>query len=301
MMWLGITIVCVLAVVGSLKLKRRWLARNRRLEREAIEATMDANVDTNPNISPNISTNTPNFVDRPRVAQAANNSELPAKSIDTIDTATRPESADLATSEDSMQSSTPSTARITPEITPKTVTETTNPATEYQYLENLLKEQRYEEADRVTWRILLQLAGAEGRGYLELDEVMLLPQAELLQIDQLWQHYSQGRWGFTVQRRLFEQADSDYSKLGKITGWMVDGIWLQKQNTIYDLEQSPQGHLPQEIWRNMFNVFDGFGLSLGIETFFMNDALASPSPSPHSDSKLAIEPSPSDEDATQND
>lgn len=297
MMWLGITIVCVVAVVGGLKLKRRWLARNRRLEREAIEATMNASVETNPD------TSIFSFADHTGAAQATIDSELPTRSTAAIDTATPPGSAHVTTPEDSIQSSSISTARVTaeaiPETTPETATDTANSATEYQYLENLLKEQRYEEADRVTWRILLQLAGAEGRGYLELDEVMLLPQAEVIQIDQLWQHYSQGHWGFTVQRRLFEQADSDYSKLGKITGWMVDGIWLQQRNTIYDLEQSPRGHLPQEIWRNMFKVFDGFGLSLGIETFFMNDALASASP--HSDSKLAIKPFPSDEDSAQND
>jgi hypothetical protein len=258
MMWLGITIVCVFAVLGGLKVKRRWLARNRRLEREAIEATLDAmDADTRDQPSTRVNLSRDTTLDRDRPPTPA-----------PTDAADRPQS--------SPQAVTPTTAPISPQPTEAAIApaspKTANSANEYQYLENLLKEQRYEEADRVTWQIVLQLAGVEGRGYLELDELMLLPRLELIHLDQLWQHHSQGHWGFGVQRRLFEQAESDYSKLGKVTGWMIDGTWLQPQNTIYDLEQSPPGHFPQEIWRNIFSVFDAFGLSLGIETLLAHEA-----------------------------
>ncbi len=290
MMWLGITIVCVLAVFGGLKLKRRLLARNRRLEREAIEATMDAGASANTNTQ--VSSPTPSSAQLASQVKAKIDIDWQTTPIPAINAATQPTSTHAAVSEDSAPTSTSTASTATAPPTPET-----NSATEYQYLENLLKEQRYEEADRVTWRIVLQLAEAEGRGYLELDEVMLLPPAELVHLDQLWHRYSQGRWGFTVQRRLFEQAESDYSNLGKITGWMVDGTWLQKQNTIYDLEQSPQGHLPQEIWRNMFSVFDAFGLSLGIEIFLMNDAFDRASRPPSSE--ITIDPTLPENDSTQ--
>ncbi|TAF53411.1 MAG: hypothetical protein EAZ61_06980 [Oscillatoriales cyanobacterium] len=250
MLWLGITIVCVLVVFGGLKVKRRRLAQHRRLEREAIEATLDAMDDT--------IDQAPGLADPRRNATLAEDLDRPSTPIETRETKPPALSADMVTPSPSIAPSPGSTAN------------------EYQYLEDLLQEQRYEEADRVTWKIMLQLAGAEGRGYLELDELMLLPRSELIHLDQLWQSYSQGRWGFSVQRRLFEQADSDYSSLGKITGWMLDGTWLQKQNTIYDLEQSPPGHLPQAIWRNMFSVFDAFGLSLGVEILLAHDAFDGP-------------------------
>lgn len=279
MMWLGITIVCVLTVFGGLKLKRRLLTRKRRLEREAIEATME--------------TSTPVPFSRRLASDAQSDADWQSQSIPATDTVKPPKPDSVAMAENLTSASTASTATVPPP------TETASLFTEYQYLENLLKEQRYEEADRVTWRIILQLAGAEGRGYLELDEVMILPYAELVNLDQLWHHYSDGRWGFTVQRHLFEQTESDYSNLGKVAGWMVDGTWLQKQNTIYDLEQSPQGHLPQEIWRNIFSVFDAFGLSLGIETFLINDAFDPASHPLPSEPSIDLTPSEENPDPAQ--
>jgi hypothetical protein len=279
MMWLGITIVCVLTVFGGLKLKRRLLTRKRRLEREAIEATMEAPA--------------PVPFSRRLASDAQPDADWQSHPIPVTNTVRPPKPDSVAMAENLTSASTASTATAPPP------TEAASLFTEYQYLENLLKEQRYEEADRVTWRIVLQLAGAEGRGYLELDEVMLLPHAELVNLDQLWHHYSDGRWGFTMQRRLFEQSESDYSGLGKVTGWMVDGTWLQKQNTIYDLEQSPQGHLPQEIWRNMFSVFDAFGLSLGIEIFLMHDAFDPASPPLPSEPSIDLTPSEDNPDPAQ--
>ena len=267
MAWFGIVVICVLTVFGGLKFKRRWQRQRRQLERAAIEATMDGMPDSSALVPP----------------------------LQAVDSSTR---QDVPTVDDQFKpplSSQPSTPQPhtnpTPEIgldslTPETVLQ----VADYQYLESLLADQRYEEADRVTWRLLLQLMGADGRGYVELDEWEVMPLSGLRKLDQLWQRYSQGHWGFTTQRRLFETVLCDYSELGKQTGWMVEGTWLQKQNIIYDLERSPAGHLPQEIWRNCLDMFGALGLSLSLDTFLMQAAFDPEAPEP------ASPPSPETED-----
>ena len=268
MMWLGITIVCVLTVFGGLKLKRRWQRQRRKLERAAIEATMETIPGSPATGSPLQSVSSADTQAVPSVDSRSSNLSTETRSETKTPESVTSQTAIGAGSQQLDRLSETEHPNETEQITRDIVLQ----LADYQYLESLLADQRYEEADRVTWRLLLQLMGAEGRGYVELDEMEFLPTAELRHLDRLWQRYSQGHWGFTTQRRLLEGADGDYSDLGKKTGWMVDGTWLQKQNMVYDLDRSPAGHLPQEIWRNVFSAFDAFGLALGVETFLMQNA-----------------------------
>jgi len=276
MVWFGIAVICVLTVLGGLKLKRRWQRQRRKLDRAAIEATMDVMPDSSAIASPIQSAQ---VAERQTVPSLDAQSKPPAPPPKNLEPEFQPESEPKISTPVGETPQTASGVRPSdldrlpepdrPNPTEPTTREIALQLADYQYLENLLADQRYEEADRVTWRLLLQLMGADERGYVELDELEFLPLAELRNLDQLWQRYSQGHWGFSAQRRLFEAASSDYSELGKRTGWMVEGTWFQKENIIYDLGRSPVGHLPQAIWRNLFKVFGAFGLSLSVDTFLM--------------------------------
>ncbi|MGD1901514.1 MAG: GUN4 domain-containing protein [Geitlerinemataceae cyanobacterium] len=162
-----------------------------------------------------------------------------------------------------------------PELQPTEVqpTEAQQLETDYQYLQTLLDEQRYEEADRVTLRIFLQLANVEQRGYLELDDLDEIPAEGLRNLDRLWQACSGGRWGFARQAQIYAEHDCNYSDLGKEAGWMVNGIWMEPEYAIYDLDRAPDGHLPRELWRNLLNVFGTFGLSMCVDTFLVRESI----------------------------
>ena len=68
----------------------------------------------------------------------------------------------------------------------------------YEDLQLMLVEQKFEEADRLTSSYLRKLAGklAEKRGYVFYSEVKNMSGKDLETIDRLWTIYSTGRFGF---------------------------------------------------------------------------------------------------------
>ena len=125
---------------------------------------------------------------------------------------------------------------------------------DYTQLNNLLAAQRWKEADDETAKILLRIANREEEGWLDSQSIAMFPCAELQRIDQLWMEYSQGRFGFTVQKNIWIECGGriDYETeclLGEQVGWYADGSgWLlvSEENLIYNLT-APPGHLPM-LW-----------------------------------------------------
>ena len=75
----------------------------------------------------------------------------------------------------------------------------------YEELQLMLVEQKFEEADRLTSSYLRKLAGklAEKRGYVFYSEVKNMSGKDLQTIDRLWTIYSTGRFGFSIQAKIF--------------------------------------------------------------------------------------------------
>ena len=113
-------------------------------------------------------------------------------------------------------------------------------------LQQALLLQQWEEADRVTSALLRRLAGpgAERRGYVYFSEVAPIPPADLDAIDRLWWFYSQGRYGFRVQRRLWLQCDQRWERLWPLLGWKTDGVWTRYPRAFTWTLEAPEGHLP---------------------------------------------------------
>lgn len=86
---------------------------------------------------------------------------------------------------------------------------------DYTPLKELLAQETFEEADRLTRELLCQLAGegAIARQWLYFTEVSLIPTTDLQTIDRLWVAYSQGKFGFSVQRQLWLSVKQDWDKL----------------------------------------------------------------------------------------
>lgn len=116
----------------------------------------------------------------------------------------------------------------------------------YHDLQLLLAQQEFEAADRLTLAKLCELAGetAVQRKWIYFTEVDQFPVEDLQTIDALWQVHSEGRFGFSVQRRLWLSVGKNWDKLWPKIGWK-DGInWTRyPQGFTWDLS-APQGHLP---------------------------------------------------------
>lgn len=84
-------------------------------------------------------------------------------------------------------------------------------------------------------------------------EVQFISVSDLKAIDELWRQYSNDKFGYSVQKKIFEKADRDFTKLFIKLGWMkkldteVEQYNYRSFPTefIWELtEDTPEGHLP---------------------------------------------------------
>ncbi|MBD2771168.1 GUN4 domain-containing protein [Iningainema tapete] len=117
-------------------------------------------------------------------------------------------------------------------------------------LRDLLVAGRWAEADRETLRIMLKVANRQQEGWLNVASIRNFPQKDLHAIDQLWTRASDGRFGFSVQKDIWNNVggslnanDKIYEAFGDKVGWRVHKKWLQVDDLDFDIS-SPPGHLP---------------------------------------------------------
>ncbi len=128
----------------------------------------------------------------------------------------------------------------------------------YQQLEEYLKNGQWREADQETYRLMITAVGKEEGQLFEPEELLNFPCEELLAIDGLWVKYSRGKWGFSVQKRIYMECG------GKLDGQCTDNKiwekfcdrvgWLKKEQSTnellsyesltFDLYLSPSGEFP---------------------------------------------------------
>ncbi len=113
----------------------------------------------------------------------------------------------------------------------------------YDRLQNLLAASQWQDADEETKAIMLKAANRESEGYLRAKDSDLLPYNVLNTIDKLWLSYSDGRFGFTVQKHIWLSASQNYTEFGDLVGWHVEGTWLDK-SAINFSTSAKLGHLP---------------------------------------------------------
>ena len=116
----------------------------------------------------------------------------------------------------------------------------------YDNLQLMLVEQRFEEADRLTSSFLRKLAGklAEKRGYVFFSEVRNMSALDLKTIDRLWTIYSNGRFGFSTQAKILKSVGKKYELLWPKIGWKNEGLWTRYPTSFCWSLNAPDGHMP---------------------------------------------------------
>ena len=132
-----------------------------------------------------------------------------------------------------------------------------------QKLEELLQARKWKEADKETEKIIHQLSREEvpeGSLYrhtlfvndLSDEHIRVLPEKDLNIINNLWLKHSNGRFGFSVQKRIWKSLGGrpypNYNteigqNFGDIVGWRKEGDWVYYSDINYSLT-APPGHLP---------------------------------------------------------
>jgi serine/threonine protein kinase len=126
-----------------------------------------------------------------------------------------------------------------------------NLANPYQKLNNLLKRGQWKEADLETKYLMLKISEQLDKGWLDESAIQRFPSEALDNINSLWQDYSQGRFGFIVQKRIYLETGNvlgtyhreSYCHFGEVVGWLKDGIWKNYRGLDFSIS-APLGHLP---------------------------------------------------------
>lgn len=121
---------------------------------------------------------------------------------------------------------------------------------DYTKLRDLLASAKWKEADEETTNKILEVAGRTNEGYLLNSDINTFPVKDLGTIDLLWVKYSNGYFGFSVQKDIYESLggtsqldDTIWAAFGDRVGWRVNGRWLSASQI--KLASNPQiGYFP---------------------------------------------------------
>jgi serine/threonine protein kinase len=121
---------------------------------------------------------------------------------------------------------------------------------DYSKLRDLLAGGKWKEADAETARVMLAVAKREKEGWLDKESLDKFPSTDLRTIDQLWVKYSNGRFGFSVQKRIYHSLGGtrEYDRkiweaFGNKVGWRKGAAWVYYSDITYDIK-APEAHLP---------------------------------------------------------
>ncbi|MBN3911063.1 MAG: GUN4 domain-containing protein [Nostoc sp. NMS1] len=121
---------------------------------------------------------------------------------------------------------------------------------DYGKLQNLLTQYKWEEADIETAKLMLQVMGKNDWNEVYKEDILNFSCQAFHKIDRLWQQYSHGYFGFSVQQSIWNEIGGqiDYEtekRLGDRLGWRKEGNWLNYDQLTFKLSpKTPMGHLP---------------------------------------------------------
>jgi WD40 repeat protein/O-acetyl-ADP-ribose deacetylase (regulator of RNase III) len=121
----------------------------------------------------------------------------------------------------------------------------------YTRLRDLLQAGEWQKADRETNAIVHRIAGREAEDWLREEDIENIPCTDLFTIDQLWVKYSKGRFGFSIQKEIWQSvggtknADIEiYRSFCESVGWLIkNGRGLSYSELTFNTT-APVGHLP---------------------------------------------------------
>ncbi|MFB2971481.1 GUN4 domain-containing protein [Aerosakkonema sp. BLCC-F183] len=127
--------------------------------------------------------------------------------------------------------------------------------TDYARLRNLLADGEWRKADEETLILIVKISNRDRDGWRWLDrgEIERFPWQDLRIINRLWIEYSNGRFGFSVQKQIWQSINVANNNnfevektLGDRVGWRVNNNWIKYDEFTFDISAS-EGHLPSTV------------------------------------------------------
>ena len=134
---------------------------------------------------------------------------------------------------------------------------------DYNPLRNLLVARKWKKADLETEKAMLQAAGRVKDGWLRIEDYDNFSCEDLGIIDKLWLESSQGKFGFSVQKDIYQNLGGTreydievWKNFNYRVGWKKGENWLDYDELTFNLEEAPTAHLPTNVgWWSGGNKF----------------------------------------------
>ena len=131
---------------------------------------------------------------------------------------------------------------------------------DYTTLRNLLKEEKWSEADLHTYRLIEQIVKSaklnKKRTFIELKTIAEYSCSDIRTVDSLWKKYSGNKFGFTPQQQVWRSVnqEGDFStqtwrRFATEVGWKEGAVddgsgYLLYDQLSFEPGEAPAGHLP---------------------------------------------------------
>ncbi|MEH2058010.1 MAG: GUN4 domain-containing protein [Nostoc sp.] len=121
---------------------------------------------------------------------------------------------------------------------------------DYTQLRDFLAQHKWKEADIETTKLMLKVMSKNYWNEVYKEDIDNFSCQDLHTIDQLWEQYSYGYFGFSIQQTIWSEMGGqvDYEtekRLGDRLGWRKEGNWLDYEQLTFKLSPlTPMGHLP---------------------------------------------------------
>ncbi len=103
-------------------------------------------------------------------------------------------------------------APLVPEVKKNPVELVSAKGIDYRELEKLLKAKEWRSANELTVKLMLKVADRERESVLDTKHIEAFPCEDLRTIDQLWVHYSNSKFGFSIQKKLWLECGGEIGK-----------------------------------------------------------------------------------------
>jgi predicted NACHT family NTPase len=141
----------------------------------------------------------------------------------------------------------------------------------YRKLKEYLQNKKWQAADQETYRLMIAIIGKEEGQPFDPEDLQNFPCDELRTIDTLWVAHSDGRFGFSAQKQIWEKCNcpkdniEDWQLFAQKVGWHTDGKFQGYNNLKFTMNSDvPLGYLPARPFFAYFTASGGGAVLLNV-------------------------------------
>ncbi|MDJ0747012.1 MAG: GUN4 domain-containing protein [Xenococcaceae cyanobacterium MO_167.B27] len=134
----------------------------------------------------------------------------------------------------------------------------------YGKLREFLATGKWKEADRETTKVMIEITGKPDLEEITPEDLQKFPCNAIMVVDQLWKHYSNNHFGFSVQLHLYQslggnmdtlraQNNEFLQRISETTGWRKNGKIIKYDDFDFSLN-APEGGLPGDWWNSPYGA-----------------------------------------------